>query len=72
MPEPSSTNVIQWTCRARTAEYVGVDGAYRLEPIRIYDASAVFEAEAAGKLRFISEHTRKYWQSKRRSECQAA
>jgi hypothetical protein len=70
MPEPSSANVIQWACRLQSPEHVGADGAHRLEPIPIYDASAVFAAEAAGKLRFISEHTRKYWQRRRQRELQ--
>jgi hypothetical protein len=72
MPESSSANVIQWADRAHRTEHAGADSAHRVEPIPIYDAAAVFEAEAASKLRFISEQTRKYWQYRRRRELRTA
>ena len=66
MYEPSSAKVIQWASRLGRAERVDAEGRHQIEPIVTGNGSAVFEAEAAGKLRFISERTRMYWQRKLR------
>ena len=68
MHEPSSDNVIQWVSHVPRAEQDNTQTADSLPPLTTANGSAVFEAEAVGKLRFISERTRMYWQRKRQSD----
>jgi hypothetical protein len=68
MYERSSANVIQWTSRLSRAERGIPESVNYLPPLTGANGSAVFEAEATGKLRFISERTRMYWQRKRQSD----
>ena len=62
MSDSTSAKVIPWKSGPLPAEYVSVGGMLWLKPIAPVDCAAVWEAEAAGKLKFFSEQVRQHWE----------